>query len=41
LIFDRRVPSAECSGSVRVIPSIANRNSRIENWMKGGEPHVA
>lgn len=23
------------------IISIANRNSKIENWLKGGEPHVA
>jgi hypothetical protein len=27
-------------GTGRMI-SIANRNSKIENWLKGGEPHVA
>ena len=41
LIFDFRLPSSDCSGSVRVIPPLANRNSKIEAWMNGGESDVA
>jgi hypothetical protein len=32
-----RVPIA---GVAARMISIANRNSKIENWVKGGEPHV-
>jgi hypothetical protein len=35
-----RFPIADCFGARRMI-SIANRNSKIENRAKGGEPHVA
>jgi hypothetical protein len=38
IIFDCRLSIAPGTG--RMI-SIANRNSKIENWLKGGEPHVA
>ena len=31
---------ADCFGARRMI-SIANRNSKIENRVNGGEPHVA
>jgi hypothetical protein len=34
------LPIADCFGAHRMI-SIANRNSKIENWAKGGEPNVA
>ena len=37
LIFELRVPIA---GVAARMISIANRNSKIENWVKGGEPHV-
>ena len=40
LICDCRFPIADCFGPRRMI-SIANRNSKIENRAKGGEPHVA
>jgi hypothetical protein len=40
LICDCRFPIADCFGARRMI-SIANRNSKIENRAKGGEPHVA
>ena len=39
-ICDCRFPIADCFGARRMI-SIANRNSKIENSLKGGEPHVA
>jgi hypothetical protein len=31
---------ADCPDTGRII-SIANRNSKIENWLKGGEINVA
>src|SRR5436190_14351048 len=40
IIFDCRLSIADCPGTGRMI-SIANRNSKIENWLKGGESHVA
>ena len=39
-ICDCRFPIGDCFGTRRMI-SIANRNSKIENRAKGGEPHVA
>jgi hypothetical protein len=39
-ICDSRLPIADCFGARRMI-SIANRNSKIENRVNGGEPHVA
>ena len=39
-IFDFRLPIADCPGTERMI-SIANRNSKIENWLKGGDINVA
>jgi hypothetical protein len=40
IIFDSRLPIADCPGTGRMI-SIANRNSKIENWLKGGDTNVA
>ena len=40
IIFDCRQPIADCPGTGRMI-SIANRNSKIENWLKGGDIYVA
>ena len=40
LICDCRFSIADCFSAHRMI-SIANRNSKIENRAKGGEPHVA
>jgi hypothetical protein len=40
IICDCRLPIVDCSGEGRMI-SITNRNSKIENPMKGGEPYVA
>ena len=37
IIFDCRLPIVDCPGTARMI-SIANRNSKIENRLKGGEP---
>ena len=39
-ICDCRFPIADCFGARRMI-SIANRNSKIENRVNGGEAHVA
>jgi hypothetical protein len=39
-IFDRRLPIVDCSGTGRVVFSIPNRNSKIENQVKGGDLHV-
>jgi hypothetical protein len=39
-ICDCRFPIADCFSARRMI-SIAIRNSKFENWAKGGEPHVA
>ena len=39
-IFDFRLPIADCPGTDRMI-SIANRNSKIEDWLKGGDISVA
>jgi hypothetical protein len=39
-ICDCRFPIGDCFGTRRMI-SIANRNSKIANSLKGGEPHVA
>ena len=40
IIFDCRLSIADCPGRGRMI-SIANRNSKIENWLKGGDINVA
>ena len=40
IIFDCRLPIVDCPGTGRMI-SIANRNSEIENWLKGGDINVA
>ncbi len=40
LIADCRLPIADCPGTGRMI-SIAYRNSKIEDWLKGGEINVA
>ena len=40
IIFDCRLPIVDCPGTGRMI-SIANRNSKIENWLKGGDINVA
>jgi len=34
------LPIADCPDTARMI-SIANRNSKIENWLKGGDINVA
>jgi hypothetical protein len=38
IIFDFRLPIVDCQGTARVILSIANRNSKIGNRLKGSEP---
>jgi hypothetical protein len=40
IIFDCRLPIVDCPGTGRLI-SIANRNSKIENYLKGGDINVA
>ncbi len=41
IIFDCRLPIVDCPGAVQVIFSIANRNSKVENWVRGGDLDVA
>src|SRR5262249_5053175 len=41
IIFECRLPIVDCPGPGRVIFSIANRNSKIENRVKGGDIDVA